>query len=58
MVTKSYDQKYKCITCTGDRKHSIFDKESITVIVGDESSRDTLPVMADGSCAAILKYGG
>ena len=24
IVTRSYDHDYKCITCTGDSKHSIF----------------------------------
>ena len=58
MVTRSYDHEYKFITCTSDSKHSIFDKENITVIIGDESMPDTSPVMAEGSCAAILRYGG
>ena len=55
MVTRSYDNEYKCIACTGDSKRSIFDKENIT---GDESIPNTLLFMADGSCVWLLRYGG
>ena len=55
MVTRSYYHKYNSITCTIDSKHSIFDKKNITLIIGDESMPDAATVMADGSCAAILR---
>ena len=56
MVTRSYDHEYSCVSCTGASKHSIFNKETITVIIGDESKPDITPVLADGSCAVILRY--
>ena len=56
MVTRSYDHEYSCVSCTGASKHSFINKETITVIIGDESKPDITPVLADGSCAVILRY--
>ena len=49
MVTRSYDNDYRCIACSS--KHSMFVSETINVIVRDEA-------MPDESCACAIRYSG
>ena len=56
MVTRSYDNDYKCIAC--HVKRSMFGSDTCNVSGGDENLPDTFPVMADGTCPFALRYSG
>ena len=53
MCTSSYNWEYKCLSCPS--QHSVFNTDTVTVLVGDEHSPETMPPMPNGSCACIIR---
>ena len=53
MCTSSYNWEYKCLSCPN--QHSVFNTDTVTVLVGDEHSPETMPPMPNGSCACIIR---
>ena len=55
-MTRSYSYDYKCLSC--QRAHSVLDPDSITIVLADQFSPDTMPPNTDGSCICLIRYHG
>ena len=53
MSTRSFSRDYKCLSCPS--RHSVLISDTITVLVGDQHCPESMPHMADGSCACVVR---
>ena len=53
MSTSSYSRDYKCLSCPN--RHSVLAPDTITVLVGDQHCPESMPPMANGSCACVIR---
>ena len=52
-ATRSYTRDYKCASCPN--RHSVLAADTITVVLGDQHCPESMPPMADGSCALVVR---
>ena len=51
--TRSYTHDYKCASCPS--KHSVLAPDTITILLADQHTPDSMPPNADGSCTLIVR---
>jgi hypothetical protein len=54
-VTCSWDNKFFCVECKGQKRHSIFNKVYFAIVITDQHLPTMLPAM-DGVCMAVIRH--
>jgi hypothetical protein len=54
-VTRSWDDRFYCVECKGQKRHSIFKHPYFTIVVADQHHPAMLPAV-DGVCMAVIRH--
>ena len=52
-TTRSFTHDYKCASCPS--RHSVLRSDTITVLLSDQHAPESMPPMADRSCALVVR---